>query len=131
MGITLFFVCLGKCTLNYFSVADMLSVIGGLTFLCFIGLRVIITPRTQHTLFAGHVLLDNVSAIPAFLRADLYMLTIRQKISVSAIVFCLQKLRMFITRDDFRQIFLDNNITLFSMCFCFIAFNEKLITFSF
>lgn len=108
----------------------MLSVISGLTFLCFLSFRVIITIRTQHTLFAGHVHLDNVSAIPAFLRADLYMLTIRQKISVGAIVSCLQKLRMFITRDDFRQIFLDN-ITLFSMCFCFIAFNEKLNTFSF
>lgn len=116
MGITLFFVCLGKCTMNYFGNADMvtappiplsldcppcvrqeghkplaeytrrilsnmcvkggvcimpttivrvLSVIGGLTFLSFLSFLVIITPRTQHTLFFVCVHLDIVWATPA------------------------------------------------------------------
>ena len=108
----------------------MLSVIGWLRFLYFLSFLVIITIRTQHTLFPGHVLLDNVPAIPAVLRADLYKLTILQRISVWAIVSYLQKLRMFKTVDVLRQIFLDN-ITLFSMCFCFIAFSQKLNTVSF
>ena len=157
MGITLFFVCLGKCTMNYFSGADMLysstntfiswlppvgtrqaghkpraeytrrrisnmcvkggvcimpttmgrvaSVIGWLTFLCFLGLRVIITPRTQHTLFAGHVHLDKVPTTPAHPRSDLYRSTIRQRISVGAIISCLQKLRCFKTINVLKQFF--------------------------
>ena len=108
----------------------MLSVIGGLTFLCFLGLRVIITPRTQHILSTVHVHLDKVPTTIAFRRADLYRLTIRQKISVWAIVSCLQKLRFFKTGDVLTQIFLDN-IALFSMGFCFIAFSLKLNTLSF
>ena len=108
----------------------MLSVIGGLTFLCFLGLRVIITPRTQHILSTVHVHLDKVPTTIAFRRADLYRLTIRQKISVWAIVSCLQKLRFFKTDDALKQIFL-NNIALISMSFCFIAFNLKLNTVSF
>ena len=108
----------------------MLSVIGSLTFLCFLSLRVIITPRTQHTLSAVHVHLDKVPTTIAFHRADLYRMTIRQRISVWAIDSCLQKLRFFKTGDVLTQIFLDN-IALFSMGFCFIAFSLKLNTLSF
>ena len=75
----------------------MLSVIGGLTFLCFLGFRIIITIRTQHTLSTEHVHLDNVPATIAFHMADLYRSTTRQKISVGAIVSYLQKLRIFKT----------------------------------
>ena len=99
----------------------MLSVIVVLTFFCFLSFLVIITIRTQHTLFAGHVLLDHVAAIPAVLRADLYKLTILQRISVWAIVSYLQKLRCFKTGDVLKQIFCDH-ITLISTGFCFIAF---------
>ena len=105
MGITLFFVCLGKCTMNYFSGADMLSVIGGLTFLCFLGLRVIITTRTQHTLSTRHVHLDKMPATIAFHMADLYRSTTRQKISVGAIVSYLQKLRIVKTSNVLKQFF--------------------------
>ena len=83
----------------------MLSVIGGLTFLCFIGLRVIITPRTQHTLSAVHVHLDKMPTTIAFRRADLYRLTIRQRISVWAIDSCLQKLRIIKTSNVLKQFF--------------------------
>ena len=108
----------------------MLSVIGSLTFLCFIGLRVIITPRTQHTLSAVHVHLDKMPTTIAFRRADLYRIMVRQKISVWAIDSCLQKLRFFKTGDMITQIVLDN-IVLFSKGFCFIAFSLKLNTLSF
>lgn len=108
----------------------MLSVIGGLAFLCFIGLRVVITIRTQHTLSTVHVHLDKVPAKIAYQRADLYRITIRQRISVWAIDSCLKKLRFFKTGDVLTQIFLDN-IALFSMGFCFIAFSLKLNTLSF
>ena len=108
----------------------MLSVIGILTFLCFLGLRVIITPRTQHTLSTVHVHLDKVPTTPAHPRSDLYGATKRQRISVNAIVSYLQKLRFFKTGDVLTQIFLDN-IALFSIGFCFIAFNLKLNTLSF
>ena len=116
--------------MNYFSGADMLSVSGGLAFLCFLGLRVIITPRTQHTLSTAHVHLDKVPTTIAYPRTDLYRITIRQKISVWAYVSYLQKLRIFKTGDVLTQIFLDN-IALFSMGFCFIAFSLKLNTLSF
>ena len=69
MGITLSFVCLGKCTMNYFSGADMLSVIGGLAFLSFLSFRIIITARTQHTLSAGLVHLDKMPATKTFSKA--------------------------------------------------------------
>ena len=108
----------------------MLSVIGSLTFLCFLGLRVIITPRTQHTLSTVHVHLDKVPTATALHRADLYRLTIRQRNSVWAIDSCLQKLRFFKTGDVLIQFFLEN-IALFSMGFCFIAFSLKLNTLSF
>ena len=108
----------------------MLSVIGGLTFLCFLGLRVIIAPRTQHALSTVHVNLDKVPTAIAFHRADLYRMTIRQRNSVWAIDSCLQKLRFFKTGDVLTQIFFDN-IALFSMGFCFIAFSLKLNTLSF
>ena len=83
----------------------MLSVIGGLTFLCFLGLRVIITPRTQHTLSTAHVHLDNVPATIAFHMADLYRSTTRQKISVGAIVSYPQKLRIVKTSNVLKQFF--------------------------
>ena len=108
----------------------MLLFIGVLTFLCFLILLMIVTIRTQHTLFAGHVHLDNVWATPTFRRADLYRLTIRQKISVGAIISYLQKLRNVKTSKVLKQFFF-LKITLFSMCFCFIAFSLKLNTFSF
>ena len=99
----------------------VVSVIGGLAFLCILGLRVIITPRTQHTLSTVHVHLDKMPATTAHPRSDLYRIMIRQKILVGAIVSYLQKLRIVKTSDVLRQIFLDN-IALISMCFCFIAF---------
>ena len=108
----------------------MLSVIGSLTFLCFLGLRVIITPRTQHTLSTVHVHLDKVPTTIAFHRADIYRITILQTMSVGANVSCLQKLRFFKTGDMITQIVLDN-IVLFSKGFCFIAFSLKLNTLSF
>ena len=83
----------------------MASVIVGLTFLCFLGIRVIITPRTQHTLSTAHVHLDNVPATIAYPRTDLYRLTIRQKISVGAIVSYLQKLRSVKTSNVLKQFF--------------------------
>ena len=91
--------------MNYFSIADMLSVIGSLTFLCFIGLRVIITPRTQHTLSTVHVHLDKVPTTHAHPRADLYGATKRQRISVDAIVSYLQKLRSVKTSNVLKQFF--------------------------
>ena len=83
----------------------VLSVIGGLTFLCFLGLHVIITPRTQHTLFTGLVHRDKVPATPAYTRADLYGTTKRQRISMGAIVSYLQKLRILKTSDVLKQFF--------------------------
>ena len=91
--------------MNYFGGADMASVIGGLTFLCFLGLRVIITPRTQHTLFTVHVHLDKMPATPAHPRAYLYGTTKRQRISVGASVAYLQKLRIFKTSYMLKQLF--------------------------
>ena len=108
----------------------MLSVIGGLTFLCFLGFRVIITTRTQHILSVGQVHLDKVSANLAFTRTDLYKITIRRKTSVGASVAYLQKLRIFKTGDVLKQFFFVK-ITLISMGFCFIAFSLKLNTLSF
>ena len=83
----------------------MLSVIGGLTFLCFLGLRVIITPRTQHTLSTVYVHLDKVPTTIAFRRADLYRIIIRQTMSVGANVSCLQKLRIVKTSNVLKQLF--------------------------
>ena len=83
----------------------MASVIGGLTFLCFLGLRVIITPRAQHTLSTAHVHLEKVPTTIAYRRADLYRITIRQKISVWAIDSCLQKIRFFKTGNVLKQFF--------------------------
>ena len=91
--------------MNYFSIADMLSVIGGLAFLCFLGLRVSITPRTQHTLSSEHVHLDKVPTTPAHPRSDLYGATKRQRISVGAIVSYLQKLRIIKTSNVLKQFF--------------------------
>ena len=91
--------------MNYFSIADMLSVIGGITFLCFLGLRVIIAPRTQHTLYTEHVHLDKMPANTAYPRADLYGATKRQRISVGAIVSYLQKLRIIKTSNVLKQFF--------------------------
>ena len=108
----------------------VVSVIGRLTFLCFLILRMIITPRTQHTLFTGLVHLDKVSATIAYPRTDLYKITIRRKTSAGASVAYLQKLRIFKTSYMLKQFFF-LKLTLFSMCFCFIAFNLKLNTVSF
>ena len=83
----------------------MLSVIGWLASLCFLSFRVIITIRTQHTLFVGHVHLDKVSATIAYPRTDLYKITIRRKTYVGASVAYLQKLRIVKTSNVPKQFF--------------------------
>ena len=83
----------------------MLPVIGGLTFLCLLGFRIIITTRTQHTLSTGLVNLDKMRATFAYHRSDLYRSTIGQKNSVGAIVSYLQKLRIVKTSDVLKQFF--------------------------
>ena len=83
----------------------MLSVIGGLAFLSFLGFRIIITARTQHTLSTVHVHLDKVPATIAYPRTDLYKITIRRKTSVGASVAYLQKLRIFKTSYMLKQFF--------------------------